>query len=165
MNTPANTSASRASRRARDDGFTLIELIVALAILVMAASLVVPSMRGVTDRTRTRRAVDRITADVALARMSAVREGRQASLRFTSVTTYQVTIDTSTTDPTKFRLVKTVKLTDDYPGVQMDPSSGQLSFNSRGLLQSTSVTRVRVARGTVGDSVTVTPVGRTYRDY
>lgn len=163
MRSPHDTS--RSAPPARDGGFTLIEILVVIAILLMAVSLAAPSMRGMTDRTRTRSAVDQITGDVALARISAVREGRQTSLRFTGTATYTVTIDTSATDASRFRTVKTVDLSRDYGAVQITPSSGRLSFNSRGLLQPTSVTRIRVSRSTTADSVTISSVGRTYRDY
>lgn len=146
----------------RQGGFTLIEILVVLTVILLATTIAAPRLNGVIAGQGTRGAIDQITADITLARSYAVREGFPASVRILSATEYQVTVDTSVTAP---KLVKTVRLQDDYTGVQLTPATGRLTFNTRGLLRVQEFTRVKAVRGTARDSVQISSIGRTYRDY
>ncbi|HEX7240054.1 MAG TPA: GspH/FimT family pseudopilin [Longimicrobiaceae bacterium] len=148
--------------RSRQGGFTLLEILVVLTVILLATTIAAPRLNGVIAGQGTRGAIDQLTADITLARTYAVREGFPASVKITSATTYQVTVDTSAAAP---KVVKTVRLQDDYAGVQLTPATGQLTFNTRGLLRTQEFTRVKATRGTARDSVQISSIGRTYRDY
>lgn len=153
---------TRSSLRGSESGFTLLELLTSLVVLAVIVSMAAPSFKGVASGARTRGVIDQVTADLSLARMYAVRDGRSTRLAITSATRYVVVRSpyTGATDT-----IKIVNLARDAVGVQLTPSTGLLTFDSRGLLQSGSPTRVRATYQSRSDSVTISSVGRTYRDY
>lgn len=153
--------STRPSLRGSQSGFTLLELLATLVVLSVIVSLAAPSMKGVTTRARTRAAIDQLTADVSLARMYAVRDGRRTAVSITSATKYIVVRSPTGAGDT----IKTVDLARDAVGVRLSPTTGQLAFDSRGLLQTGSVSKVKATRDSKSDSVTISSVGRTYRDY
>lgn len=76
---------SKAGRLARHKGFTLVELMVALAIIVIIAAIALPSYNSYTERSRAR------TASADLAALSAAMENRfQRQLNYTGATTANV---------------------------------------------------------------------------
>jgi Tfp pilus assembly protein FimT len=131
-------------------------------MISIGVSLAAPSFREAMTRNRTRAAIDNLTSDIALARMYAVREGWPVSVRIDSSTVYRVTVDTSATNP---RLIKRVRVTDEFQGVQLSPASGSLTFSARGVLRRADFSVIRASRGDAKDSVLITSVGRTYRGY
>lgn len=72
----ANPSMSGLRRRA--SGMTLIELIVAVAVLAILVAIAVPSFREISLRNRSTNAVNGLLADLALARSEAVKQQRNA---------------------------------------------------------------------------------------
>src|SRR5690606_25146940 len=60
---------STLARVRNNGGFTLIELIVVLMLMGIVAALAEPSMTEYLNRSRTRRALDRITGDILMTRM------------------------------------------------------------------------------------------------
>ncbi|MET0399518.1 MAG: GspH/FimT family protein [Longimicrobiaceae bacterium] len=153
---------TRPSLRGSQSGFTLLELLTTLVLLAVMVSLAAPSMKGVTTRARTRAAIDQLTADVSLARMYAVRDGRRTVVSIASATKYVVARSPATSSNDT---IKVVNLARDAVGVQLLPATGQLTFDSRGLLQTGSLTKVKATKDSKSDSVTISSVGRTYRDY
>lgn len=142
------------------EGFSLAEVVAVLVIIVVAASLATPSLTTVTARHATRGAMGRVSADLAYARLLAVREGRSASLRILSSTRYAITVDEATPDT-----VKTVELSRDYAGLQLGASASQVTYNSRGLLSDGASKTIWATMKGVGDTVVVLATGRPYRDY
>lgn len=61
-------------------GFSMVETMVVLAVLAIAATLALPSFQGTLQRTRTATALNRITATLALARNHAVMRRRAVSV-------------------------------------------------------------------------------------
>jgi prepilin-type N-terminal cleavage/methylation domain-containing protein len=143
-------------------GHTLLELLTVLVLILVIASLAAPSMSSYLGHTKTRRALDRVANDIALARMAAVRGGTRSSVAF-SGSTYTVTLQTPT--PT---VIRTVNLGQEYRGVTLraPTADGQLVFDSRGLLLSTTTGPIVVsAAGSVADSALITAGGRVYREF
>jgi prepilin-type N-terminal cleavage/methylation domain-containing protein len=70
----------------RSSGFTIVELLLALAILVTLAAMVVPSFTGLLADRRVLRAGDQLRVEFMQARLSAMRSGR----------TYMVQLSTET---------------------------------------------------------------------
>ncbi len=86
-------------RRCKNQGFTLVELMVILGLLGLLISISVPSMQGYLRANRLDVTCDQLTSDLALTRSLAVARGRV--LRF-SATTAGYTI----TDPGTGALIR-----------------------------------------------------------
>lgn len=69
-------------RMNRVQGFTIIELMVVIAIVAILAALALPSFRDYIEKSRLRGAVDSVTGLMALARTEAVRQDRQVAIAF-----------------------------------------------------------------------------------
>lgn len=145
-------------------GYSLIELITALVIVAVVMALATPSMSRMVTTYRTENAIEQIRNDLALTRMTAIRNGRSASLRVTSATGYSVTLDTSTTSTALAaqKLISQVNLGSKDYLVTLSPATTTITFNSRGLVSAGDGT-LKVSRGGVTDSLTITAVGRIYR--
>lgn len=70
----------------RTNGFTLIELIVTIAVLAILLAVAVPSFQDFFERGRLRGAADAATALVATARGEAVKTGRNVTISFSGTT-------------------------------------------------------------------------------
>ena len=143
-------------------GFTAIELIVVLTLMAIVAALAAPAMGAYTNRQKTRRALDRLTADIALARMLAVRSGNRAVVEVTAPDSYRIWVEGTPVDT-----VRSVSLASDYAGVVLQASmpGGRLVFNSRGLLLTSATSVVTARHGTATDTLRITTAGRVYRVY
>jgi len=147
-------------------GFTLVELLCVLVLVLVLASLAAPSFRDLTTRVRTRSALDRITADVAYTRMLAIRSGTRATLRFTRrspecyAPTYALVVMT-----TPARTAKQTVL-DVSADTCIDLGTvDSIAFNSRGLPVTVNNRRVSLRRGAIADSLTISSLGRVFRWY
>jgi prepilin-type N-terminal cleavage/methylation domain-containing protein len=144
-------------------GHTLLELLTVLVLILVIASLAAPSMNSYLGHTKTRRALDRVANDIALARMAAVRGGTRSSVSFSGAT-YTVSL-LQTPTPS---VIRTVYLSQEYGGVTLrsPTADGKLVFDSRGLLVSTTTGPIVItAPGSVADSALITAGGRVYREF
>jgi prepilin-type N-terminal cleavage/methylation domain-containing protein len=150
-------------RLRRDAGFSLIEIVVVLAMMGIVAALAQPSLDAYVNRSKTRRALDRMSGDIAMARILAVRSGDRAVLEVSGPDSYRVWVESVPVDT-----IRVVSLADDYAGVQLQAptADGRLVFNGRGLLV-TPGTGLMIARlgGGVADTLKITAAGRVYRAY
>ncbi len=64
------------------NGFSLVELLIVMAVLAAVAGLVLPSMRGPLDKSRLTGAAKELQASLAKARSLAIREGTSVSFRY-----------------------------------------------------------------------------------
>ena len=146
----------------RDAGFSLIEILIVLVLMGITAALAQPSMENYVNRSKTRRALDRLTGDIAMTRMLAVRSGDRAVLEVSGTNRYRIWVEGVPVDT-----MKDVSLAEDYAGVQVQAPTpdGRLVFNGRGLLV-TPGTGLMVARfGALADTLKITAAGRVYRAY
>jgi len=67
--------------RQRKAGFTVIELLVVLAIVAIVTTVAVPGFQGAVDSYRVRRATEDLIATIYLARTEAVKHGGEVILR------------------------------------------------------------------------------------
>ena len=143
-------------------GHTLLELLTVLVLVLLIASLAAPSMNRYLGHTKTRRALDRVANDLALARMAAVRSGTRSAVDFSSGTSYTITLQSTPPE-----MIRTVNLAAEYNGVtiQAPSSDGQLVFDSRGLLVTAAAGPIVVRASGAADSAVITAGGRVYRDY
>lgn len=158
-----NTRAP-SSRPLGRSGYSLTELLVVVLLIGIAASIMAPSFNRAMRSYRLDAAEARVSADVALARMTAVRRGRPASLVVVSPTQYRVVVER-----TPVQILKTVFVNQEYPGFTLTANRDTIKFDSRGLVsggQEAVITINGPASGPrIGASgkVTVSPVGRVYR--
>jgi prepilin-type N-terminal cleavage/methylation domain-containing protein len=155
MSLPIRAAAGRG-------GHTLLELLTVLVLILVMASLAAPSMTSYLGHTRTRRALDRVANDIALARMAAVRGGSRAVVDFSGGTSYTIALQSPSPS-----VLRTVDLGREYRGVTVRPptADGRLVFDSRGLLLSATTGPIVVSAQGTADSAVITAGGRVYRDF
>ena len=69
-------------RTPRRIGFTLLELMIALAVMAVLGAITLPSFTALIDRQRLHAAVRHLQADIALARVESGRRGRPVQIHF-----------------------------------------------------------------------------------
>ena len=78
-------------RKNREGGFTLIEILIAVAILSIGATLAIPSYLSWNSRYQLREAITTIQSNLMLARMAAMNRNKVVNVNFT-LASGQVTI-------------------------------------------------------------------------
>ena len=125
----------------KNGGFTVIELMIVLAMLVVLSALAIPSIRGLSTSTGRSRAASEIISDMALARMTAIRSGRSVAITVIPPTQYTMTyVDDgsnveghTTVDISDFR--GGVQFTLLPPGGATPPPVATITFTPRGFAQ------------------------------
>ena len=111
----------RANRRL---GFTLVELMITIAILGIAGLLVVPGILAYVPQYRVDRAAKALAAEMQLARMRAIARNRTHHVAFdTSAQTVTVYEDDDNDWSTTNTVVKTIQMSADFPNVRIDYNS------------------------------------------
>lgn len=150
-----------------EEGFTLIELMIAVAILSIGVSLAIPSYSEWNARYQLRDAITTIQSNLMLARMTAMNRNRVVNANF-DVTGNQVVMNlrdsTGATVLPQTAMKGHVKAIDVKNAAGTYATPGTISFNSLGLRQGgelgkTQIVRVTNDRGLVY-SAAVTPGGK-----
>lgn len=142
-------------------GMTLLELLAVLGIIIVAAAIGGPKMYRWAHVAGQKGAANQVVADLALARIQAVRQGQTVSMRVESSTGYRITVDDA--NGAEVREIKDVNLASLYRQTSL-AQTGRIAFDSRGMLRPTStITAVTINRGGVSRQITVTTVGRIVR--
>jgi prepilin-type N-terminal cleavage/methylation domain-containing protein len=153
------TCAHLIRRRGRA-GFTLVELLLVLLLMGLVLTLAAPKFVATIRYFTARSATSQVVADLALARTTAVREGRSTSLRILTASTYRVVVDADGTAAD--RVVKSVVVEGAARGVALGAVGTRITFDSRGMRRNATES-ITVTRAEGVDVVNVTIVGRVYR--
>ena len=151
----------------RDSGFTLIEILIAVAILSIGASLAIPSYLDWISRYQLREAVTTIQSNLMLARMAAMNRNRVVNVNFT-LTSGQVTVNSL--DSSNASVLPQTTMMGHVTAVAVANSAGTfvtpgvISFNSLGLRNGGPAAQPQVVRITNDKgqvySAAVTPGGK-----
>lgn len=145
----------------RRRGFSLTELMVVVVIMGLMAAMAGPRMLRWVQTIGQRGAFNQLMSDLSLARIQAVRQGTTVSLRIIDNDTYQVTVDNAAGNAA--RVLKRVDLQQTYRGTTLNPTTGRIAFDSRGVLRPnpvSTITQVTLTRGSISRQLQVTGVGR-----
>jgi prepilin-type N-terminal cleavage/methylation domain-containing protein len=153
------TCAHHIRRRGRA-GFTLVELLLVLLLMGLVLTLAAPKFMATIRYFTARSATSQVVADLALARTTAVREGRSTSFRILTASTYRVVVDADGT--VADRVVKSVVVEGAARGVALGTVGTRITFDSRGMRRNATQS-ITVTRAEGVDVVNVTIVGRVYR--
>lgn len=147
-------------RRAR--GFTLLELVIALGVMVVLATLAIPSMGARLDRARLQGAAESLAADLAEARFEAAKRGGALFVQTAEVADgaawcWAVAVDPGCGCGTPQVCQLHVARSGDHPGVKLvhglqarfDPS-GDAQEAQAATLEGSRGDRLRVELSTLG---------------
>lgn len=147
-------------------GFTLLEVLVVLAILGILASFAAPRLNRYVEQVRARSAMDQLRGDLYHARALAARYGERTVVRFQRVSAsprcysphYRLIVR-----GTPEQVLKESRL-ELSPGSCLDiGAADSISFNSRGLPTGVMNRKIRLVRGAAGDSLAMNAAGRLRR--
>jgi type II secretion system protein H len=121
----------------KNSGFSLMELMIIIAIMAVIATLAIPSMIGWRSRSQLQGAVGNLTSDLQIAKLMAIKESAFVVVDFPNANSYRVFVDNDgnwSLDAGE-RLLQTRQLP---AGVRIDLGATDLSddrtrFNDRGL--------------------------------
>jgi type IV fimbrial biogenesis protein FimT len=117
----------------RQRGFTLLEVIIVLALLAIIAAMGAPKLSAALRRRTTQTAVDQFATAHSLARITALRYGRVAQLHIdASATRFWVDVDTSANGVGQRSTIWYERKLG-QPGLVMSSNRSLLCFDARGL--------------------------------
>lgn len=144
------------------DGFTMIELLVAMALFGIVVAIGFMGMRGFNESTVVDRAATSIASDVTLTRSYAVQRRSTVSMVADEANRRYAIRDEGVSPPDTLE-VRSFRAGTDLPLTRLDiqTAGDELTFNSRGLLTGGSNVTILVERLDTGQEITVTALGRT----
>jgi type IV fimbrial biogenesis protein FimT len=132
----------------KQSGFTLIELIVIIAIVAVFAGIAVPNFLSYLPKYRLNGAARQIMGDLMAARMKAVKENTTVKVAWVSDHEYKIWTDGEE---------KTVNIQSNYRDVTIVGSFTDISFYSRG---TASLCGITLTNSTDSKKITVLLTGR-----
>jgi prepilin-type N-terminal cleavage/methylation domain-containing protein len=133
-------------------GVTLVELLVALALLAIVGGIVIPRVQDARDRMAVRGATSELVSVLALARGRALASQSTVAIRIdTSLGTATVFAGTDTLLTHSFRATQ---------DVQLDVTRDSIAFASTGRGYGASNARIIIRRGAAMETTTVARLGR-----
>jgi prepilin-type N-terminal cleavage/methylation domain-containing protein len=138
-------------------GFTLIEILIVMAIMGIVAMMTLPKMGNMNDRNQIRSAKDGIVAKLSAARASAIATGRQATFYVEGDSIRNTTFN-GTVEAAKGT---TINLYRQF-GVKVTSANISVAFDGRGMT-SNSGNVIKFTRNALADSLCISPIGLVNR--
>ncbi|CAN5281905.1 N/A [soil metagenome] len=152
------------TRRTREGGFTLIEMLTVLVIFGISAAIAAPSLSGFISGNKVDRARDQVIGDLAYSRMLAIRSAATVNVCLVNQTTYLIKRGASSVDCSGGTTVRTIRLGEDFPGVRIDETPPLvITFNSRGLASVPPDQIDIVGPGGKSQAFTMSAIGTVFR--
>jgi len=141
----------------RRRGFTLIEILIVMAIMGIVAMMAFPKMGNMNDRNQMRSAKDGIAAKLAAARAAAIATGRQSRF-YIEGDSMRMTTFVGAAETAK----GTTVYLDRQFGVRVISSNIMIAFDGRGMTSNSGNT-VKFTRRALTDSLCISPIGLVNR--
>jgi type IV pilus assembly protein PilA len=138
-------------------GFTLIEILIVMAIMGIVAMMALPKVGNMNDRNQMRSAKDGIAAKLSAARAAAIATGRQAKFYVEGDSMRMTTMN----GPTETAKGSTVYLSRQFGVTVLSPNIS-IVFDGRGMT-SNAGNIVKFKRNTLVDSLCISPIGLVNR--
>lgn len=135
----------------KQSGFTLIELIVIIAIVAVFAAIAVPNFLSYMPKSRLNGAARQVMGDLMAARMKAVKENTTVTVTMVSNSDHEYKISTAGGEE------KTINIQSNYRDVTIVGSFTAISFYSRGTAWGATITLTNSAGS---KEITVAITGR-----
>lgn len=136
-------------------GFTMIELIVTLAVLAILIGIAIPSYNSLMPRYRLSGAARQVATDLMKARMQAVKLSTNVTVTFNGTTDSYTISNTSSGGSYN----ETFNIKTRYSGVELS-STGTPEFHPRGTLTNANLVTVTLANSSGIKQVVVNIAGR-----
>ena len=133
--------------------FTLVEILIVIAIISIVLAMSLPKMGNMNDRNQMRSAKDGISARLAAARAAAIATGRTATF-YMAGDSMRFTTGTGAAEANKGTTINLYK----QFGVRIISSDITIPFDGRGMT-SIAGSRVKFTRGSLTDSLCISPIG------
>jgi len=152
-------SWSRGAAGERVGGFTLVEVLLVMAIIGIASAFAIPNMRNAMNREATKAARREVTTQVMRARSAAVQRGCRATIHLRAtgnlawVTSCKMTgsgIDT----------IGSISRLGSRHGIKMTTTADSLPFASNGIGLGAATIALTFTKGGAASSLSLTRVGR-----
>ena len=139
------------------NGFTLIEILIVMAIMGIVMMFALPKAGNLNDRNQMRSAKDGIAARLAAARSAAIATGRTATF-YVQGDSMRFTTGVGAAEANKGTTINLYK----QFGVRIISSAITIPFDGRGMT-SGSAQKVKFTRGSLTDSLCISVIGLVNR--
>lgn len=112
----------------RQEGFTLVELMVTIVVAAILLTLAIPSFNDMVDRRRLVGAADNVLADMRFAQAEAMKSNAQVKVTFTVGANWSYTMDTS---PSRTNSGTAYKGTSLAVSAAVTSASGAITFDPK----------------------------------